>query len=342
MLIIGCGFHHQVDARYRPLASWPCLLQRLADTLNLHPTASLDHPTFFWEELILRAGEPGAFARKQANKIEQSLKKELVKLLNVEVAKEAAAYVGHPLLASLAASFAKRPGHIMSLNFDPLILKVFAECEKHRTVAAYGVKAKAQAQAADYSSGNFGGCRVNDRTNLFRRESVFAHASHSLPTQVWFPHGAVKKADTLRLGFRDYGFQPIAYHQAFRTFKAWERKVLQNVTSGLSGTGRYEKVLAALRTMDQESHAKKRARSSADHWVTRFMLSDVTIIGAGLGPAETGLHWLIVQRERNLARIADSDRPQLRFISDEPPHNPFLKCHRDPPKGNWDKAWRKC
>jgi hypothetical protein len=145
-----------------------------------------------------------------------------------------------------------------------------------------------------------------------------------------------------REGLRDYGFQPIAYHQAFRTFKSWERKVLQGVISGPSDTRGYEKLLAALQTMDRESHDKKRAVASADHWATRFMLSDITIIGAGLAPAETGLHWLIVQRERNLARIADSDRPKLRFVSDEASHNPFLDGHRHPPKGNWDKAWRKC
>jgi hypothetical protein len=298
MLIIGCGFHRQIDARSRPLASWPCLLQRLADSLDLHPTASLDHPTFFWEELILRAGEPGAFGSKQANRIEQSLKAKLVKLLNVEAAREAATYERHSLLSSLATSFAKRPGHIMSLNFDPLILKVFEKRAKHRTIASYGGEAKGKAtdKATDKArrSNEFAGWRVNDRINLFRRVSVFADASHSLPTQVWFPHGTVKRADTLRLGFRDYGFQPIAYHQAFRAFKAWERKVLQNVTSSLSGTGRYEKVLAALQKMDRESHDMKRAVVAADHWVTRFMLSDVTIIGARLGPAETGLHWLLV------------------------------------------------
>jgi hypothetical protein len=339
MLIIGCGFHRQIDARSRPLASWPCLLQRLADTLNLHPTASLDHPTFFWEELIFLAGKLEAFAGMQASVIEKSLKKESVKLLNAEAAKEAATYEGHSLLASLAASFAKRPGHIMSLNFDPLILKVFAECEKHRTVAAYG---GSKAQAADYSSGNFGGCRVNDRTNLFRRESVVAGAIDSLPTQVWFPHGTVKKADTLRLGLRDYGFQPIACHYAFKTFKSWERKVLQGVISGPSDTRGYEKLLAALQTMDRVSHDEKRAVASADHWVTRFMLSDITIIGAGLAPAETGLHWLIVQRERNLARIADSDRPKLRFFSDEPSHNPFLNGRRDLSNGDWTEAWLSC
>ena len=145
-----------------------------------------------------------------------------------------------------------------------------------------------------------------------------------------------------RNGCSDYGFQPIACHYAFQTFKAWERKVLQNVTSGLSEIGRYEKLLAALQTMDRESHARKRAVASADHWVTRFMLSDVTIIGAGLGPAETGLHWLLVQRERNLARIADSDRPELRFVSDEASHNPFLDGHRDSPKGDWTPAWQSC
>ncbi len=79
--------------------------------------------------------------------------------------------------------------------------------------------------------------------------------------------------------------------------------MLQNVTSGPSDTRGYEKLLAALQTMDRESHAKKRALATVDHWVTRFMLSDITIIGAGLAPAETGLHWLNVQHERNLARI---------------------------------------
>jgi hypothetical protein len=151
-----------------------------------------------------------------------------------------------------------------------------------------------------------------------------------------------KKADTFRLGLRDFGFQPIGCHDAFQTFKSWERKVLQNVTSGPSDTRGYERLLAALQTMDRESHDKKRDVVSSDHWVTRFMLSNITIIGAGLAPAETGLHWLLVQRERNLARIAQSYRPKLRFVSDEASHNLFLDGHRHPPKGNWDKAWRKC
>ena len=343
MLIIGTGFHRQIDARSRPLASWDCLLDRLAASLSLSPSADArNYPTFFWEELIYLAGKLKRFAGQQAGVIEKSLKNELVKLLNEEAAQEAAAYEGHSLLSSLAASFAKQPGHIVSLNFDFLIMKVFAKSEKHKTVAAYGAAAKTKAKPAGYIGGNFGGCRVNDLTNLFRRESVVAGAHDYLPTQVWFPHGTVKKADSLRLGLRDYGFQPIACHYAFQTFKAWESRVLQNVTSGPSDTRRYEQLLAALQAMDRESHAKKRAVATADHWVTRFMLSDITIIGAGLAPAETGLHWLIVQRERNLARIADADRPQLRFVSDEVSHNPFLHGHRDSPNGNWDKAWRKC
>jgi hypothetical protein len=142
-----------------------------------------------------------------------------------------------------------------------------------------------------------------------------------------------------RKGCGDYGFQPITCHYAFQTFKSWERKVLQNVTSGLSETGRYEKLLAALQTMDRESYDKKCAVATADHWITRFMLSDITIIGAGLAPAETGLHWLIVQRERNLARIVDFDRPKLWFGSDDAAHNPFLDSHRTPSKEHWDKAW---
>ncbi len=118
--------------------------------------------------------------------------------------------------------------------------------------------------------------------------------------------------------------------------------MLQNVTSGPSDTRGYEKLLAALHSMDRESHDEKRAVASADHWVTRFMLSDITIIGAGLAPAETGLHWLIVQRERNLARIADLDRPKLRFVSDDASHNPFLDGHRDPHNGDWTQAWHSC
>jgi hypothetical protein len=72
------------------------------------------------------------------------------------------------------------------------------------------------------------------------------------------------------------------------------------------------------------------------------MLSDITIIGAGLAPAETGLHWLIVQRERNLARIEDLDRPKLWFVSDEASHNPFLNGRRDLSNGDWTEAWHSC
>ena len=44
---------------------------------------------------------------------------------------------------------------------------------------------------------------------------------------------------------------------------------------------------SALKTMDRDSNSRKRAPASVEHWVTRFMLQDITIIGAGLAPVET-------------------------------------------------------
>ncbi len=50
----------------------------------------------------------------------------------------------------------------------------------------------------------------------------------------------------------------------------------------------------------------------------------------GFVPSEAGLHWLILQRELNLARIAESARPHHRFFSDGVSHNPLLKRRRLP------------
>ena len=90
--------------------------------------------------------------------------------------------------------------------------------------------------------------------------------------------------------------------------KAWKRKVSGRKEPDPIGQDGYERVLKVLKKLDQAGEGKRLKQH--DHWITRFMLLPVTIIRAGISGAEIGLHWLLNQRQRNLARISVKNRPR--------------------------------
>jgi hypothetical protein len=113
-------------------------------------------------------------------------------------------------------------------------------------------------------------------------ESVFRHSVIPMEagkiTRVWYPHGDVRKAATLKFGVRKYGFY-IA--------------VLREFVLGLSGEWRYRS--SSLRYLpDPESKTKLLVDSPA--WVPLFLTRPLLFIGCGLSPQEWPLWWLLRYR----------------------------------------------
>jgi len=125
-------------------------------------------------------------------------------------------------------------------------------------------------------------------------ESLFRHScvpqSGGGETRVWYPHGDVKKANTIKLGVRKYGF----YLALFREH-----------TEGLARAWRYKpNSLQVART--SSSPAASRAIDSPDSRAPScfdlFLSRPLVFIGCGLSADEWPLWWLL--RQRALSRRA--------------------------------------
>lgn len=75
------------------------------------------------------------------------------------------------------------------------------------------------------------------------------------------------------------------------------------------------------------------------NWVTRFMLYDVFIIGAGISPSEIVNRLILVQRQRNLARIEPKNRPKTVFLDVKEKYLDGLVDYNL--SSSWDQAWGK-
>lgn len=148
--------------------------------------------------------------------------------------------------------------------------------------------------------------RKEDWPLLYARRFITANEPQS-PGVVWHAHGCIDQPQTIRLGLRDYGLMPQIYEHAFRTFKAWERKQLRRRVGdeGPLKAQDHSWMLGQLQKLDR-GELNDADSVQADHWVIRFMLLPVRVIGASMSKEETGLRWLMVQRERNLARVTHS------------------------------------
>ena len=208
---------------------------------------------------------------RQAHQVERLIRKHVVQVLRNEQTNAQARYQKHHLLADVRSGFAAKPGHLVSLNFDSLILEAFP---KHSSIRAH-------ARSAHAHKG--GGGRRSDQANLFRRRCQYN--GEARPTQIWFPHGELSCAESLRLGYRDYGFQPPAYYHAFCSFKKWERRVLQRKPQRGITKRDYWKLLAAVETMDRQSASRGCASGPADHWILASCSFRSISLGLALLPA---------------------------------------------------------
>jgi hypothetical protein len=141
------------------------------------------------------------------------------------------------------------------------------------------------------------------------------------------------------LGLRDYGFQPILYSEAFNLFKRWERDACAQNKKQQITTQDYQKILEKAMAWDNEKLPSLSDKNLHNNWVSRFMLFDVYMIGAGISESEWGLRWLLVQRHRNLARVEPKNRPQTVFLDVKENYPTGLMDYNI--SSSWDQAWHK-
>jgi len=311
-LVIGTGFHRQVLGNCENiLTSWHALLEAVAKKKELpHSCQNEKNPTHFWELLVEE------FINKKnqqvaAAKAEKMLKKTAAELLQDEA-------TSCPRPDNLAESLNGFHGYILNLNFDHVLDEMLgAEFEKFSATTRFP---------------KLGSLSASMRHNLFAR-SVDKAPSRK-PVTIWHPHGSIKSPETMRLGLRDYGLLPSAINTAFQTFKEWEREVCKGDDKKPMTDAQYGMALEALEALDKNPSD---TRPRHDHWVTRFMLSDITIIGAGLQDSEIGLHWLLCQRQRNFNRIDATHRPETKYLTVDTRPCEFFTTRKFP---DWKAAWK--
>ena len=144
---------------------------------------------------------------------------------------------------------------ILSLNFD-------------RRIAQGAAKASFEAGPSPSPLGSHG-------------ESIFRHSVIPLETgvtRVWYPHGDVKKAATIKFGVRKYGFYVA---------------VLREYVFGRDGAWRYHaSSLAHLPDPEVKGHVLRQTPA----WVPLFLTRPLLFIGCGISPQEWPLWWLLRQR----------------------------------------------
>lgn len=332
-LVLGTGFHRWVlgesmQGDFKPLLDWNELLLEVAKELRVPLTRSERSLSLHWEQLLASARHEHGFDQKANGRPDGPS----VSALEKEAKKIAAEILAmHSKTYPAGSSRAKFPlksvwGSVVSLNFD----------------AHWQTSTQFNWKPLPKTAGDL--CRVvrNGGTiasELLRLNNyVELQSNDSLTCRLWFPNGYVGKSASLRLGLREFGFQPVAIYQAFNALKAFEKK-----------EGGLDQCVKIVQTA-LEDHGG--SSPQPDHaplpltWVTEMLYRPVCFAGAGMSDAEFGLWWLMVQRARNLAGVCPELRPPaVILVKNDDPRLPFW---RTKPCGikplicpTWDEGWEQ-
>ena len=281
-----------------PLVSWRCLLEQVAKSESLPCDAYLyDSLPLLWEALVTAAVRKRR--RHAAYTEERRLRTRVVAILKAEAEGCCHAYDRNNWLRDFARALTVRPTHIIDLNFDSLLLKALGCSSRARSPAKGWIRPR--------------NLRVKDARNMTRR---WDQPGGNIT--LWKPHGWVGDPSSIRLGTRDYGFQPAAYSLGFQRFKEAERR----------SSARLDKAFGPCRS-------PPRRDGRADTWITRFMAFETSMIGVGMTSDEWALRWLCVQRDRNGARHAV--RPIRCHLYSQFPAIPGVAAVSH---GTWERAWQ--
>jgi hypothetical protein len=310
--IFGTGLIHQLlgsseswptGAQFavKPLTDWSALLRELARRHHLpdawNPFLS-SRPTLLWDELVRRrvALMGGHESPEQAGEAEAVLRDGVVQILQ-EAVDTARDRIDAAKLSELLMAAGR---HLVSLNFDTFLLTHERWSPDERSLTL--------------------------RAPL----SVTVHEK-----TIWYPHGCVAEPRSIKLGLRDYGFQPADWNVLFEHFKSFESSF-----SPLSPP-----------RADPESQARLCLALNSGQgtkpsiFMGHLLLAPLIFFGAGLSRDEWGWWWLLNQRARNLARVPEHARPPTVIVLHQ-------DCAEAPfwvgrPAGvtpifvpDWDMAWQ--
>lgn len=296
-LVIGTGFHRWVlgdslASRFAPLLDWNALLLQVAGRLGLALDRTSHSLSLHWEHMLATALEDGFTTthrvidgtRRTVARVELQAKMEAAAVL----AGLKDEYPVHSRRSQMPLN-EEAWGAVVSLNFDAHWLPGEHGRWSHCRVSE-GVTAPVVAQRG-----------VLDME--MKRLNHFVEVGQSgAAKRLWFPNGYIEQPSSLRLGLREFGFQPVAIQHAFAHLKAFERKAgpYQH---------RQEFVCATLAGASIDTQLANGIAPLPLTWVTEMMYRPVFFAGVGLSDAEQGLWWLMVQRARNLANVPASIRP---------------------------------
>ena len=330
-LVMGTGFHRWVlgtamSGNFNALLDWNELLLAVARKSGV-ALARTDHSlSLHWEKLLTTGIDDGigntlaGYDYLNVSVLERLFKKQAVEVL----AEHQDLYPAHSKRAQLPLSNVW--GAVVSLNFDAHWLS--GRCRKwshHRGEAVDTIAVTKQRQIA---------CEELLRLNNFIQLGAGGDAK-----RLWFPNGYIGRARSLRLGMREFGFQPVAIQHAFAAVKAYER-----------GAGSHQKrigyVHAALNGQATLNSFNEDAAPLPLTWVTEMLFRPVCFAGVGMSDAELGLWALMVQRARNLANVKYDARPpacilikgddtRLAFWRTKPCGIAPLICT------TWDEGWEQ-
>lgn len=331
-LVLGTGFHRWVlgesmQRDFKPLLDWNELLLEVAKVLHVPLDSTENSLSLHWERLLTEVRHEKGSDRKvdgrpvapAVNVLEKDAKKKAASIL----AKYADVYSG----ASRRAKFPLKAvwGAVVSLNFDAhwhsahkLVWKPLPKTAKDLR----GVESKGDILSSEL-------LRLNNHVEL--------QGNDPTTRRLWFPNGYVGKSDSLRLGLREFGFQPVAIYHAFKAFKQFE-----------TSAGGFEKCIDSVRAI-LDGHTKKGSLLNVPlplTWVTEMLYRPVCFAGVGMSDAEFGLWWLMVQRARNLAGVNPEQRPPAAIlVKDDDPRIPFWHtkpCGIKPIIcATWDEGWEE-
>lgn len=274
--ILGTGLHRQWlppscagnKAPFASLENWELLLRELAETEGvaevISPALLSEAPTLQWEELI-RAGVTRNNNRKAAAEIEKRYRKRVVQLLR-NAQSQALHLVDTAMLNALNDVLGR---HTVSLNMDTLIIDLLKD-------------------------GRF--VTVSDSQD----ERVYQRKNGVL----WFPHGSIRRAESVKLGLRDYGRLPSQWEIAIGKFKKFERDIV----------GHRKRLRSVLHLEGRMSLINPPNITTINSLVSHLMCAPLIIYGSAMRQSEWGIWWMLNQRARNMARVPSGRRPETRII----------------------------
>ena len=330
-LVLGTGFHRWVlgdsmSSNHAALWHWPSLIHATAERLGVaFPDANDgDNLALHWEQLLTASHSDGIKAEYKLSENDPiSAYEKMVRDVASNLLEELkAAYPSHSRRSRYPLEGCW--GSIVSLNFDGYWLPSKFEWSEKYPSDTYPVSIQQMTKGVE-------GKRLN-RSILVDRKNQ----------RVWFPNGHLSLNESLRLGLREFGFQPIAIYEAFKALKKFERSNQLETEEPVNHE--VWQAAVALLNGDSSIHKSLGLTNLPLNWVTEMMYRPVFFAGVGMSDAEVGLWWLMVQRERNLVKVDPDVRPKAYILVHEKDTRlDFWKTH---PCGiepvicsNWDAGW---